>query len=177
MDIMDTIDLNTLGSGLPAITPEVGRALAQAGAICFESEGHSSGKQLSIKGKYQAALAVLWPPINDQALRCWNDPEYTTEHGAVAVAILLVRKFAGFSVIERSRKGTGFDYWLGDENDNPFQNMARLEISGIRNGSELIVKRRVKDKLKQTTPSDGTALPAFIIVVEFGTPMSEIAVK
>jgi len=37
-------------------------------------------------------------------------------------------------VIERSRKGTGFDYWLGSADEVgelPFQNKVRLEVSGI----------------------------------------------
>ena len=40
-----------------------------------------------------------------------------------------------YTVIHRSRKGTGFDYWLGDEKNEdelPLQSKARLEVSGIR---------------------------------------------
>jgi len=40
------LNLNELGEGLPAITPAFGRALAEAGGICLESEGHVEGEQL-----------------------------------------------------------------------------------------------------------------------------------
>jgi hypothetical protein len=48
--------------------------------------------------------------------------------------------------IERSRKGTGFEYWLGtSETDEelPFKNKVRLEVSGIRSGDSSRVKARL----------------------------------
>ena len=57
------------------------------------------------------------------------------------------------TIIERSvkRKGFGFDFWLNsiDEKDILFQRKARLEVSGIRQGSESIIQSRVNMKLKQ----------------------------
>jgi hypothetical protein len=77
-------------------------------------------------------------------------------------------------VIQRSRKGTGFDYWLGDESYMPFESKARLEVSGIRNGDQKVVTARVRAKLMQTEVSDVTSLPAYIVVVEFGHPVAEV---
>ena len=51
-----------------------------------------------------------------------------------------------------------------------------LEISGIREGNDQQVKARVQQKLKQTDRSDG-ALPAYVIVVEFGEPLAEVQEK
>jgi hypothetical protein len=170
------LNLNELGEGLPAITPAFGKALAEAGGICLESEGHAEGKQLHVVGDSDKNYSLLWPPVTSQALRCWNDPEVATEHGAVGIAVLLAKKEIGYAVIERSRKGTGFDYWMGDDSDIPFQSKARLEISGIRRGNDSEVKTRVKQKLKQTNRSDGL-LPAYVIVVEFGCPLAEVRRK
>src|ERR1035438_522994 len=39
-------------------------------------------------------------------------------------------------VVLRSRKGTGFDYWLGKGGDAAFAAKARLEVSGILDGGE-----------------------------------------
>ncbi|MEH2318575.1 hypothetical protein [Nostoc sp.] len=83
------------------------------------------------------------------------------------------------TVIERSRKGTGFDYWLGSEEEAgelPFQNKVRLEVSGIRKADDSRVRARVKQKIEQTNPSDGT-FPAYIIIVEFSRPLSFIVEK
>lgn len=169
------LDLGDLGHGLPAITPNFGMALAEAGGVCLESQGHVQGVQLFVRGYRNKRYPLAWPPVTDQARRCWNDPEVATEQGAVGIAVLLAQKEIGYTVIERSQKGTGFDYWMGDGSSFLLQKKARLEISGIRRGSDR-VKTRVRQKLRQTAPSDGSK-PAYVIVVEFGHPLAEVQEK
>lgn len=81
--------------------------------------------------------------------------------------------------MERSAKGTGIDYWLGDDAEGPpFQNKARLEVSGILRAEgnvETVVSGRVRAKQRQTQRSSGT-LPACVVVVEFGSPLAEVQV-
>lgn len=171
------LDLNELANGCPAITRAFGQYLAEAGGVCLESQGHSQGVSLSFSGSATGAYSLHWPPVTEQVLRCLNDPEVATEHGAVGIAVLLVKNVVGLTTVERSRKGTGFDYWLGDEGELPFQNKARLEVSGIRQGSTGEIGARVKNKLGQVAPSDGTELPAYVVVVEFGRPCAEMRRK
>ncbi|HUW08742.1 MAG TPA: hypothetical protein VM537_03390 [Anaerolineae bacterium] len=168
------LDLRTLAEGCPAITSGLGQYLAEAGAICLESQGHKQGHRLAVQGVDEKQYALLWPEVNDQIERCLNDPDVATEHGAVGIAILLAKKLLGYTAVQRSRKGTGFDYWLGDDASPPFQNTARLEVSGIRNGDDTAVKGRVGQKMKQTSVSDGLGLPAYIVVVEFGRPLADV---
>jgi thiamine pyrophosphate-dependent enzyme len=59
-----------------------------------------------------------------------------------------------------SRKGTGFDWWLGNE-DNLFQGKARLEISGILRGSRKRINARIKARIEQIRQSDDLAFPAY----------------
>lgn len=170
------LNLNSLGNGLPAITPSFGMSLAEAGGVCLESQGHAQGVQLNVRGYSNRRYPLAWPPITEQIRRCWNDHEVATEHGAVGIAVLLAQKEIGYTVIERSRKGTGFDYWMGEMSEYLFQNKARLEISGIRKGSDQQVRERVRQKLQQINRSDGT-LPSYVIVVEFGQPRAEVQKK
>ena len=58
----------------------------------------------------------------------------------------------------------------------PFKNKVRLEVSGIRNGDSSRVKARVKQKKEQTEVSDGQ-FPAYIIIIEFSTPISYVEKK
>lgn len=177
--------LAKLADGLPAITPEFGAAIAQAAAVCLEERKHKSGTE--IKGIIQDdelsqnfLYKVYWQEVTPQMRRCWNDREVTTEHGAYAISFLLIQELTDYTVIERSYKGTGFDYWLGtqaDEKDLPFQNKARLEVSGIRNGDLNKVNARMRTKLKQVNLSQGLGLPAYIVVVEFSLPFSQMVVK
>jgi len=171
------IRLNDLADGTPAITPAFGQYLAEAGAICLESQGHRQGQAMSVRGSHVGSYSLTWPNVTEQILRCLNDPEVATEHGAVGIAVLLAKRVLGYSVIQRSRKGTGFDYWLGEDNAIPFQNKARLEVSGIRNGDAASIRSRVKQKMHQTKQSDETLLPAHIVVVEFSQPTAQMEEK
>jgi len=182
MDLNQARDLVLieLGKGLPAIMPQYGAALAQAGAVCFEDQNHPKGVELKVDGTFQAKYRVFWQDVTDQMRRNWNDADTATEFAALGVAFLLVLDLTEYTVTNTSRKGTGFDYWLGKKDNGDellFQNKARLEVSGIRKGSYSQVKARVKQKLEQVKPSDSPFLPAYIVVVEFNTPLSHVVKK
>lgn len=87
-----------------------------------------------------------------------------------------------YQVAQQAVIGTSFDYWLGFKNDHEqydpdnFLN-ARLEISGINLGNQLQINQRVSQKLKQIGASNYLKIPAYIIVTEFGTPISIIIQK
>ncbi len=166
--------LGSLGTGRVGITPAVGQALAEAASVCLDERGHLSPTIIIISGDQDARATVTWQTPTDQAKRCWNDDQVATEHGAYGVASLLVEQ-CGLEVVERSKKKTGFDFWLGDKDNRQhlFQGKSRLEVSGIRNGPKAAVESRVKQKMKQTEVSDGK-LSAVIVVVEFGAPVAKM---
>jgi hypothetical protein len=129
------------------------------------SISHEPGATLKVEGEFSTTFKLDWQPVTEQARRCWNDEEYTTEQAAYGIAFLLILQLTKFTVIEHSRKGTGFDYWLGIQdafNTLPFQRMARLEVSGIRKGNRAQINSRVKQKTEQTRVSDVQGLPAYI---------------
>ncbi|MEX0268845.1 hypothetical protein AB3R30_06875 [Leptolyngbyaceae cyanobacterium UHCC 1019] len=180
MSRIQVLNLQSLNQGLPAITPAFGAAISEAGAICLTDEAHEPGVTLEVEGEFSTRLQLNWQPVTEQARRCWNDEEYTTEQAAYGIAFLLILQLTNLTVIERSRKGTGFDYWLGIHDSTvklPFQRMARLEVSGIRRGNRSQINARVKQKTEQTRASDAEGLPAYIIVVEFNRPISIISAK
>ncbi|MBF0556210.1 MAG: hypothetical protein HQK96_16950 [Nitrospirae bacterium] len=105
---------------------------------------------------------------------CYCDKESATEDGAYGVAIMLILNLTDYTVIEKSRKGNAFDYWLGKKDDyDPFNKQARLEVSGIRKGSDNDINNRSKIKLDRLQKRE-SPLPAFIIIVEFSKPKSNI---
>jgi hypothetical protein len=171
------LTLTALAEGMPGLTPVFGHSLAEACAVCLEEQGHSSGVVLEVSGELTTSYLVQVPEVTDQMRRCWNDNQEATEHGAYGIALLLARDVTGFVALERSRKGTGFDFWLGDEDELPFQNKARLEVSGIRNGNDSAVTTRVNEKLEQMSPTDGLGLPGYAAVIEFGRPVSRVVRK
>ena len=103
----------------------------------------------------------------------WNDEDELTEEAACGIAILLVEEMTEYTVIRRSRKKTGVDYFLGfKESEIPFQDSARLEVSGILSGVDSKIRSRIKEKVKQIAPSDDGILPAYVTVIEFSAPIA-----
>jgi hypothetical protein len=170
------LPLQLLMDGAPGITPGFGKGLAEAASVCLSGQGHVSPTPMVIGGVLTGDAQISWDAPNDQTRRCWADDDVTTEHGAYGVATLLISEISDLQVVARSKRRTGFDYWLGAKDDvGPlFQGKARLEVSGIRRGGNAAISRRVRDKLKQTQQSDGL-LPAIVVVVEFGGPQSRVA--
>ena len=199
----EPLDLNDLTAGdNPGITPEVGAALAQAGAVCLAERGHAPGTTLTVRGDYDNRYQLDWTPVTQQARRTWNDDNEATEDGAAGVAVLLASREIGQAVIVRAMKSswhypTGFDYWLGDDRaddmsdaeraatetlyhilgDDNLVARIRLEVSGIRNGNDSVIKARIDRKLCQMKVSDALGLPGYAIVVEFGHPLAEVRRK
>ncbi|MBK5276937.1 MAG: hypothetical protein JJE30_18075 [Desulfuromonadales bacterium] len=170
------INLESLYEGMPAVTPAYGRSLAEAGAVCLDEVGHQSGVEFQVKGLHKTKYKLLWPAVTPQMKNCYNDLQDSTEYGAYGIAFLLLKQLTNYTVIQRSKKGPGFDYWLGKEGGTLFQDKARLEVSGILKGTASKIASRVKQKLTQVAPSDGT-FPAYVVIVEFGSPLSQVAIK
>lgn len=199
----EPLDLNDLTAGNnPGITPEKGADLAQAGAVCLARQGHATGAHLTVRGDYDNRYQLDWTPVTPQARRTWNDADEATEDAAAGISILLANRIVGLAVIARARKSspqhpTGFDYWLGDDraddmsaaeraatdslahilDDANLIARSRLEVSGIRNGNDSVIKARVRQKLRQMRPSDALGLPGYAIIVEFGHPLAEVRRK
>lgn len=179
-DDVRCLDLEVLAAepGLPALTTSAGRYLAESAAVCLHHNGLGVETRLGVAGILETEFLLRWPEVNRQMLDTYHDLQDATENGAYGVAILLVRELAGLTVIQRSRKGTGVDYWLGDDADLGdhaslvFERQARLEVSGILKGSPSDVKARLARKRKQVRRSAG--LSVFIVIVEFGTPSARV---
>jgi hypothetical protein len=171
---LSALQLEDLASGFPNIPAVCGGSLAQAAALCMEGERHSAGVRLAVEGTFQGVFSVNWSmDVTDAMRRFWADPDHTTEQGAYAIAILLMRAVAGYTVVERACRPTGIDWWLGPA-DNLFQATARLEVSGIRQGSRGAINSRVKAKARQTERSVASGRVAFVVVVEFGAPRARV---
>lgn len=177
---IQTLHLNDLCQNKPerpGWSLTFGATCAEAAAVCLEDQGHSSRVALQIDGSQNSELALQWHPIDDLTRRFNADEEVATEYGAYGIAALVMPYLTNLTIIERSVKGKGFgfDFWLGSIHDSGplFQRKARLEVSGIRKGSEALIQSRVSIKLRQISPSDSMA-PGYIAVVEFGTPKARI---
>lgn len=152
----------------------------EACKVCLEEQQHTSGVTLRIEGMAPRNYILRWQgSLSQEIFDSWLDKEEATEHGACAIAFLIVLEIAQLKVIRRARKKTGVDYWLAPVDGDLLQDAGRLEISGIRKGKAAIVKGRVNQKLKQTKQSDTMqpSLPAYVVVVEFSSPLSHVEMR
>ncbi|HEY0555492.1 MAG TPA: hypothetical protein VGG20_14620 [Thermoanaerobaculia bacterium] len=155
---------------MPGLTPAWGEVLAEAASVCLAAEGHAIRTELKISGSFEESFLLERLDVSLQMALAHRNEEEATELGACGIAILAVRSFTDLVVLHRSRKGTGFDYWLSAEGEPLLQRGERLEVSGIRKGTEAAIKGRTSEKIKQTQRFR-TDSPAWIAIVEFSRPL------
>jgi hypothetical protein len=172
---IEPIDVYSLKEMDSYLTRETCDFFSQAAAVCLDNQNHSSGVVFNIEGDLLAKFQLFWKPVTGQMKASCYDMQYTTEAGAYCLAILMMQKLTEYKVIRQSQKGTGFDFWLGNKKDDyPFENKARLEISGILKGEQNQINQRISQKVAQTKQSNGLKLPAYIAVVEFCIPRLQV---
>ena len=151
---------------------------------CMDQHGHQNGIELGVLfNKKTYVHPVYWPEDQVDIVKIKN--HYNIDDalpcGTEAIAFFICITHTEYDDLQRSTKKTGIDYWLGykDADPNlPFQNAGRLEISGILKESEKnTVDQRVREKLKQSTQSDQTSLPVYIVVVAFDRPYAKMVVR
>jgi hypothetical protein len=165
------IDVTKIKKGLPGLSPVACMHLYEAFEVCMHTCLHPENVSLQMGGLSHDPILLHWmDDYNEQKARSYADMQYTVEHGAVCLSVMLTTTITPYTVIERSRKGTGIDYWLGENGSYMFQKKARLEVSGLLKGDDTDIKRRHAAKVKQTHQSDSILLPVYVSVIEFGTP-------
>jgi hypothetical protein len=168
---MKLINLNMLEDGSTGLSRRNGAFLGEAASVCLKHNGHPITIAMPSDGHFQETYELTCYEVGDDAVSSFADMQETTEYGACGIALSIIATELSLQA-ERSWKGTGFDYWLGNKDDGlPFQNSARLEVSGIVSGTEEQAVYRLGKKLDQTKLSDADPyLPAYAIIVEFSNP-------
>lgn len=175
-DSGEPIELSPTNSAFEALTPYFGGMCCEAAAFCLSVNGHSNPAAADLRGCSPSAATLAWSVPPSQAAATYSDNDVAAENGAYAVAIALLNRIHGYQAIERSAKGTGFDFWLGKApGPLPFSDKVRLEVSGIFRGGDRITGR-LTQKLRQMNPSDDKAA-GFAVVAEFGGPVVAVGEK
>ena len=169
---MRQLKLETLYKDMPPLTSACTQIRGEAGAVCLESQGHGKRCKLQVSGSFDEEFHLYKPEVTDPMRRSHNDEEKATEHGAEGVAFLLTLKLTKYKVIEQSRKGTRIDWWLGHKG-KMLQNAARLECSGIRDGSEYQLRARASQKVERARLAN-TTLPTYVCVANFNQPTAMV---
>jgi hypothetical protein len=165
--------LDSLKKGKGMISEGFGAYMAEACAYCLSEQGHTSGVSLSITHDRVDNFPVKWDFIMDEAIRAsHNNDKLATEFGAYAIALLLIELIDSYELVQTSKIGTGFDFWLKKRDSILFQGAVRLEVSGIKAGDDSIVKKRLTQKIAQA--SKGKNIIGYVVIVEFGKPLAAV---
>jgi len=173
-----TISVLPLDHGNSGLLDSLAGYMGACAAVCLDKQNHESGVPMAVEGDCNTIFRLMWEPLTEKHHRTCADIQEAIEYGAYGLAILVVRETKGKTVLERSAKGPGFDFWIGDEEDAdlPFQGLTRLEVSGILSGDEKSMKSRMRVKKKQVSPSDDLG-PAFIAIIDFRPPVTRLEGK
>jgi hypothetical protein len=178
---METLNISELNNGLPTITPTYGQVIAEAATFCLQKNSHKSAECVlncikTLKNDKEDFLLV-WNDVDPRVESTYGDFDEATEYGAMGLAVLLSIKLTKHTTVQRSMKGKGIDFWIGDKENNMFQEKARLEVSGLFHGTESQFNSRIKQKFKQTNISDSSGFDCFVSVTEFSKPISSFLLK
>lgn len=176
-----TLNLNTLKLSIDTISSTQCDFYGEACAVALEHQNKCSGVKMKVTGDIPSDFNLQWnPPLNKNG---WREAKTFTEFGALALSFFLSKELTEYEIIEEAIIATGIDYWLGYNKKHPNYDpdnfmVARLEISGIL--TETVSNsftKRITEKQKQTEPTDGTLLPAYISIIEFSSPKAYFAKK
>lgn len=168
---MNTLVIDNIKSEHPGITPAEGTVLVENAVVAMHKALHKSPLSMTLTGMTTQACNIEWnTDVSEQMLRTHADEEVNTERAAVCFSVLLTKELTGLTILQRSCKGNGFDYWLTDSVTSYFPK-AILEVSGIASetqGNTLL--KRVEVKKQQIEKSKDLGLPGYISIIEFSTP-------
>lgn len=168
---MNTLFLDNIKSGHSGITATEGAVLVENAVVAMHKAQHKSPLSMTLSGMNTQPCNIEWNTnVSEQMLRTHADEEVNTERAAVCMSVLLTKELTGLTILQRSCKGTGFDYWLSD-NDTSYFPKAILEVSGIASETQgNTLSRRIEVKKQQIEKSKDLGLPGYISIIEFSTP-------
>jgi hypothetical protein len=173
------LDIETLADGIDVIQEDTVGFYRYNCMVCFHDNGHLSGVNLSVSyERAEHAFDVVWSgTVTDEIARSYaRNLIKAADHGAVAIALLLIREITAYRTVELASLGSTIDYYLSNKNtddDLIFNHTARLEVSGIvTENSGNTIKGRIKKKINRLKSERD--LPDIICVVEFGKPCAQM---
>ena len=160
------------------MTKDFAGYIYQSILMCMQEHNHLPGVPCDIKDFEEslAAAEILWTrEFSEKIAKMFGVPSNAAELAGEGIAFLTILAITDYTILERSNKGTGVDFWLGYKDDvaeSNFQRAARMEVKGrtrLENDSQ--IRDVVRKGLKQTRRSAATRLPAYVILTEFSRPV------
>ncbi len=181
MTEVQSISLEPLRHGIGRYVADRSQGDYLAAIVALDQMGYEDKRVCEVKDfdELKLVIAFEWcTEIDDDMRDSMNDKDLA-EDGAVGIALMLIDTLTKYTVVERAIEGSGVDFLLGDKEAFDVTNRtdfgiptARLEVSGmLRANPKSRFRTRINEKVNQSKASDSDGTPAYVVVVEFGTPM------
>lgn len=159
----------------PGLTPGVAAVYREAAEVCLGRHHLPPTTMVVQRGKHIEAVAE-WSAPSERTRHAWANEIDTTEAGAYCVALAAIEITDDLVAIRRAETHTGADYYVAPKGVSPadLEDVFRLEVSGMNEGSQSSVNARLRQKLEQTARGR-SSLPAIAAVVAFSPPQVAIA--
>ena len=163
---------------IPALTASLAIHMQEAVVMCMQPHDHKSAVLCAVRNLDAEldTVRIIWETsYSEQIRRAFGHPRNAAEKAGEAMAILTVVALTDYTVVERARIGSGFDFWLNlkdDDDDYLFQQTMGLECKGLseaRYPSEIAAA--VRQGIKQIEESTSANLPALVVATDFSRPV------
>jgi hypothetical protein len=151
-----------------ALTQPIAGSYQEAASVCLHRH-HKSPIELTVSDNGANSVAeVMWDAPDSRTSDAWANTIDTTEAGASGCVIASIELSRGLFALRRAETGTGADYYVGPEGAgvDDLEDCLRLEISGVSDGGENVVKKRLLEKVSQAQRGN-SSLPAVAGVMGF----------
>ena len=151
-----------------ALTQPIAGGYREAASVCLQRHNQSPlDLTLSDNGSTTTA-EVLWDVPTAQMNAAWANTTDTTEAGAYGCVIASVELLRNLFAVRRAETETGADYYIGPQGAGmeDLEDCLRLEISGVSDGNQRDVERRLLEKVAQAQRGN-SSLPAVAGVIGF----------
>jgi hypothetical protein len=162
------VNIDGMDTRHPALTPPIAGTYREAACVCL-NRYHSSPSEIMLSDNGAQSLAELaWTEPDSRILGAWSNTTDATAFGAYSCVIAGIELLRGLFAVRRAETGTGADYYIGlnDSALDDLEGCMRLEVSGLGDGNEKDVNKRLLEKVAQVRRGNGN-LPAVAGVIGF----------
>jgi len=169
---MSDIDIHSMEERHRALTQSIAGTYQEAASVCL-SRHHTSPTTVDISDNGTPSLAeIRWAHPTSRVIDAYANKIDTTEWGASACVIAAIELLRGLFAVRRAETGTGADYYIAPIGSgvDDLEDCFRLEISGVSDGGDKEVRRRLLQKVAQAKEGN-SSLPALAGVMGFSAKL------
>lgn len=155
-----------------ALTVSIAGTYKEAASVCLHRH-HVSPIEMRLSDKNIELIAELgWHAPDQKTAGAWANVTDATEAGAYGCVIAGLELIRHMFAVRRAETGTGADYYVGPPGAgvDDLEDCLRLEVSGVSDGDENAVTKRLKEKIHQAQRGS-SSLPAIAGVAGFSAKL------